>query len=457
MFAGESDEEPAQPQSGSNNDSERAGDVKTAPLSEANRPSARWATGELGADACTLDALFGEWSQRHPAVFVGSIEVRRIASSGRGVFASRQLEPGTIVLAERPILAWSIEACSAQPELLGVRFALEQPDASAALTCLHPINLSDASPSAVGKAKRNYGGVRGDNALRLALVMQFNAFDSGVFARLSLFNHACEDAANCARLDAGSGFWQSEHDLTVILVTRPIARGEELTIGYEQPCETARLARRARLKARYDFDCVCTACAVANDTRDCDEKAVEDSITVLATSTDLARIDRLVHVARELLGDRALLLLRARRIAFNAALARLSNLTHSHMTSAADFIRAANDALSRGLEFMNHQAKALGLQHIDLSPTASALADVYAEAIDRGLLIHPASLPPDVLIMSTSTAKASSLAVDATDAMRCSEQRLRAYAAHILDPVERRVVELTPRAADTRCALGQGQ
>lgn len=329
-------------------------------------------------DEALTRELFGEG---------GVVRVLTSSKGGRGVFAMRTLEAGCLIVAEEPLIGWEA-SLRQRMELVGVSSASNERSWT---RHFHPRTLDDVSPDVVTEASRVYG----PKNLRLALVFQFNAFDSGLFARHALFNHACGYSANCVRIDKKSGFSGIQDDnVARIFVSRRIEKGEELTLGYEQPCETATCKRLSRLRARYDFVCHCETCRGASDK---EESAVENDVLALERSQgcDFGRIDRVVDRARRALGNDAPLSVRAMRLAFNVALIRVATLSHEQeqndLVERATFSRALAEAHSRGNVLLNTQIRVLGPDHIDIASTASALADVLAAADARNICVGATS------------------------------------------------------------------
>ena len=322
-----------------------------------------------------------------PCADVGPVVVRRSEQGGRGVFAAEDLVAGRRILVEEALFGWGDDS-EVPLEARGALAAQEQPHIRAILKKMHPMSLKDASPEAVETARRRYGPYLpkdDDDALRLALVAQFNGLDAGFFARICLFNHACGFAANCVRIDDFSGFDLELSDdakkkrgtkkkaSASVYATRFVKGGEELVFGYEQPPESARATRRRRLKGRYDFHCRCAACE--NDERE--NLRAPDLERELAwleknkqDSYDDAQglQDRILTI----LGPQSPLALRSRRRVVNAALDQIlrsqSQGRHSETT-----LQAFLDHASR---LLTQQRQALGTDHLDVAATAASVADL---------------------------------------------------------------------------------
>lgn len=183
-----------------------------------------------------------------PATARGARAVQARAAGGvrgGGVFAVAAVRVGQCLLAEAPLV----------PRLAG-----ESVDCAAARAAELP-STARAVFWALGDAGRERRGAVAAADLFRANALPCRAGAGGpappgaladaVFATLSRVGHACAPNAAAA--------WDGE---TMSLVAvRAIARGEEVCIAYvdvEEPGEP----RRARLRARYGFDCACAACAL---------------------------------------------------------------------------------------------------------------------------------------------------------------------------------------------------
>lgn len=294
--------------------------------------------------------------RRIKSAYVGPVEVRE-TPQGRGMVATRDIRAGELLLAERPLIAWEGDT---PVEVQGAIAALKDTAIWKAVSDLHPRSLDDASPEAIGSARRRFGPrlfeqEPGFNErLRLVLCMQFNAFEQGIFKRLSMFNHSCGWAANSVRVDAE------------VYAIKRIERGTEVTFSYEYPVESATVRRRRRLRAKYDFDCNCLACRALVPEHD--EAAVED---MLRDVTDLDSAHDALVDAIATLGDDAPLTLRARR----ALVAQ---------TPPNDNVAL----VERALDLRHHEIKVLGADHLEVASTDLIAADALQRALTTSWNLH---------------------------------------------------------------------
>ncbi|EOO01123.1 putative tpr domain-containing protein [Phaeoacremonium minimum UCRPA7] len=210
------------------------------------------------------------------ANFTRNTEVKESPGAGRGMFATRDIEPKEIIMCEKAfIVVWSHEK-----------------EAFSALTCdlrddaairVYPAGLHKAvvqkllnNPSQANKFLDTFGDYKGlGNKLRECdgepLIdtfqvhdqVQRNAFGTGQQTE-------DEDVSN-----ASTGFWlwasytnhscvpnaKKDHvgDLLIIRATRKIAAGEEITHSYDESSDYE--ARTASLQRTWGFKCRCALCA----------------------------------------------------------------------------------------------------------------------------------------------------------------------------------------------------
>ncbi|KAK1232570.1 hypothetical protein PQX77_004281 [Marasmius sp. AFHP31] len=158
-------------------------------------------------------------------------------SPGYGMFATRNINRGGVILVERAVMVVSTScfgSCSSIDQLLDpkVRKAVMR------LTDVH----AGAEPTLEGIIRTN------------GLEVEIGQRDcQGIFLDSSRINHSCGPNA-FYRWDAPS--------LSITLeAVRPISAGSEITIPYID-CLQPRADRRKQLKTLYNFDCFCKHCDV---------------------------------------------------------------------------------------------------------------------------------------------------------------------------------------------------
>jgi len=218
---------------------------------------------------------FGLWPDHPTLVALGAVELRALPEFGgaRGIVAASDLAVGSLILAERPLVAWPDGAeHSPLPLLREVLRSPQRDEALRAMRKLHPERLEDvpraerarlaelhaatldalvpllltpaelAAAAAEAPPSDRIPRAR-DELLRHCLAVQWNAFGSGLFLHSSLFNHAPARRANADKatvaaaaaageaataLPRPGGLSGSDKLLSVVRATRPIRRGEQV-------------------------------------------------------------------------------------------------------------------------------------------------------------------------------------------------------------------------------------
>ena len=240
-----------------------------------------------------------------PIVLKCSFDGKNVGG-GRGFVAATAIPPGTLLLAERPVVLWSELGIhngsdgSIPFEIKVLAALLKRDDAVtifSAMECLYPEKLEDYADQSVIEALRadevhatlcvrlpsmkthqtsngvTLSGTRKlnpDEALRLVLAIRSNSFASGLYLHFAMFNHTC--MPNCIkyqpqRKDSGKESHKQNssnpisHEASEVRATRWIAAGEELTLSYLLPREQSRHHRRTQLWDQFRFSCRCSLCA----------------------------------------------------------------------------------------------------------------------------------------------------------------------------------------------------
>ncbi|SCO76078.1 uncharacterized protein FRV6_00290 [Fusarium oxysporum] len=211
------------------------------------------------------------------ASYGGPTEIKDSPGSGRGLFATQNIEPNEIILCEKAFCAaWSHEA-----------------DTFTALACdlredaaikVFPAGLHKAvvrkllnNPSQVEKVLRLHGDYHGlggklqevdgspvIDTFQVHDIIQRNAFglgqqtededvsnaSTGLWIRASYINHSC--IPNAKKDFVG--------DLIISRAMRRIAAGEEITHSYDESSDYE--ARKANIRRTWNFECCCQLCLV---------------------------------------------------------------------------------------------------------------------------------------------------------------------------------------------------
>ncbi|KAJ4251495.1 hypothetical protein NW762_011482 [Fusarium torreyae] len=211
------------------------------------------------------------------ATFDGATEVRDSPGAGRGLFATRNLEPNEIVLCEKAFcVAWGYE-----PETFSALVCDVREDAAIKVfpAGLHKRVVQKLlnNPSQVGKLLDLHGvysglgdklqeinGVPIIDTFQIHDIIQRNGFgpgqqtededvsnaSTGIWIRASYMNHSC--VANSKKDFVG--------DLIIIRATRRIKEGEEITHSYDESSDYE--VRKSALQRTWGFNCRCSVCQV---------------------------------------------------------------------------------------------------------------------------------------------------------------------------------------------------
>jgi len=259
---------------------------------------------ELEADESILHDLFSSSPEFCKPIFINP-HVAIVANKqpkgygGRGYFAMKDIPPGTLLLVEKPILQWPDEQIGRPLGLISVEHALLQDHANQiikAFELLHPTkeymkelllskcevtqrqsSMQDGNMdqrilqlynsyhekyihSHVLKRVLVLGRVAAacnddvfnvDDALRMLLALRFNAFGTGSYMHMSMFNHNC--IPNCTKFSPDENPKNLSH-YSQVWTTSYVRKGQELTLHYLEPRELSHLTRRYRLFEQHLFD-----------------------------------------------------------------------------------------------------------------------------------------------------------------------------------------------------------
>jgi len=211
------------------------------------------------------------------ASFDGPTEIKASPGAGRGLFATRDMQPNEVIMCEKAFcVAWSHE-----PETFSALVCDTREDAAIKV---FPAGLHKAvvqkllnNPSQVEKVLDLHGDYRGMekklikvdgvpvvDTFQIHDIIQRNAFgpgrqiededisnaSTGLWIRASYINHSC--IPNAKKDFIG--------DLILFQATRKIAAGEEITHAYDESTEYE--TRKAAIKRTWDFECRCPLCLV---------------------------------------------------------------------------------------------------------------------------------------------------------------------------------------------------
>ncbi|KAF2472701.1 SET domain-containing protein [Lindgomyces ingoldianus] len=175
--------------------------------------------------------------------------IKQSPGKGLGVFATRAMEPGTVIMEDAPTIlirpprmhegiGYPLDAIQI---LIGEAFdALSEGDQADVLSLSAHVLPGEADETEYH---------------RLKTVFRSNAYSTGneigLFTKIARINHSC-------RPNSGY-YWTERLRKRVVYATRPIAEGEEISVTYI-PLLYSKSDRERRLD-QYGFKCACEACA----------------------------------------------------------------------------------------------------------------------------------------------------------------------------------------------------
>lgn len=235
--------------------------------------------GERRRDAAiqapTLEQVNLSWD---PPLYIGPITCvySKEYGGGRGFVATRDLDPGTLILLEEPVIEWPKEQIGAELGIVSIFHILEQESAQKLLHDLeefHPTKIAvdefktgdvqikdmveklenelrDDLPALVDLAKvkclSNHNGAALDSRdmVRLLLALRYNGFESGIYLHLAMLNH--DSYPNSVKFVPTNTYSE-------VRTTRHVKAGEALTISY-LPNVMSHASRRNHLWDQHLFD-----------------------------------------------------------------------------------------------------------------------------------------------------------------------------------------------------------
>lgn len=229
---------------------------------------------------------------------------------GRGVFANEDIPEGTLVLAEIPIAVWPDASSLDDPEILlaAIESICLSPDAFAASKTLHPTSLDSVDEHDRNRIMHIWSESTIDTLIChlsehaviithneifcLALALQHNGFNSGMYCKVTLVNHSCRP--NCIKFSPTSSTgWASE-----IWTTKAMKRGDELTICYCAPPEMSSASMHEYLKTHHRFACACLRCKASIPACNPDLQTMQEEVESIEQELRYLAVDETLDVIK---------------------------------------------------------------------------------------------------------------------------------------------------------------
>ncbi|KAI6758424.1 hypothetical protein HG530_010664 [Fusarium avenaceum] len=211
------------------------------------------------------------------ANFNGPTEIKNSPGAGRGLFATRDIQPNEIIMCEKAFcVAWSFESETFSSLVCDTREKAALKVFPAGLHKAVVRKLLD-NPSRIEQVLKLCGDYKGTgnklqqvdgdpiiDTFQIHDIVQWNAFglgqqtededisnaSTGLWIRASYINHSC--VPNSKKDFIG--------DLVIFRATRRIAAGEEITHSYDE--SSSYEVRKAAIRRSWNFECRCQLCVV---------------------------------------------------------------------------------------------------------------------------------------------------------------------------------------------------
>ena len=188
-------------------------------------------------------------------------EARPSPGKGIGVYATRNIESGDIILSEPPILSLT------PPEFRdGVAYPLND------ITIILQSAFDALSPEKQAEVMslHAYTTAADKSEDKVLSILRSNAYTTGnslgLFPKGARINHSCRPNT--------SQFWDAQSERRIVYANRPIEEGEEIFATYI-PLLYPHEARQRRLD-QYGFKCTCSACALDQHARNASDQRRTD-------------------------------------------------------------------------------------------------------------------------------------------------------------------------------------
>ncbi|KAJ7032706.1 hypothetical protein C8F04DRAFT_1003440 [Mycena alexandri] len=176
--------------------------------------------------------------------------IRESGVHGVGMFATRPIARGELILRERPtfVLNNYLSVHIDQHHAIYESALAGLSSSAQAAVC----NLHSSFPETPEMSRMR--GIILTNAISVSLPHDSTIRYHGICPRLCRANHSCVPNAHLSHV--------SETFECKLIAIRPIAEGEEITVSNLDSLSVSRAERREYLQERYKFECHCAACGL---------------------------------------------------------------------------------------------------------------------------------------------------------------------------------------------------
>ena len=189
-----------------------------------------------------------------------------IQGKGVGCLATRDIEPGVLVVREAPCLYIDPEEAGQGGSVLKRTItAFINMNKEDKTQYMELSNMFDRSPEEwsvtarkdMKTMKQELNGliltrISVEEAVKVWQIKITNSFHNGVCLKISRFNHSCWPNAEY--------FWNSDTKTRDVRSVAKITQGDEISLDYRRLWTLTRRQRRKCLKEDFNFDCCCLGC-----------------------------------------------------------------------------------------------------------------------------------------------------------------------------------------------------
>ena len=235
-----------------------------------------------GAVYCSKECQRKDWTNHRASCHL--FTVREIPGKGRGLFATRKINPGKIILEEGPLLTMKDTIVSTRVSLdVFERFYLPTIDGQtkARILQLHdPVDnfehLTSEKVDIDQLIKENPDFFElfpsSDESCKILRIFANNCItvcqgsdEVAIYSQMSLINHSCDPNVSWTRV-------RGDVKRKQVRAMKVIEKGEELLATYGLPNFASRDSRQRRLLSSHQFLCQCSQCSLEGEALQEDER-----------------------------------------------------------------------------------------------------------------------------------------------------------------------------------------
>ena len=204
---------------------------------------------------CNKDCQRAAWRKHKHTCSIKLRIGKSVSGDGFGCFAREAFTIGEELHREKPLLQWkAVRATRRDATALVQRRMHDAFESLPAASQAVAMGLSDTSLTRAAGDASSLWGVCQTNGIPIGCEDDDESRTprSALFAVTCRINHSCTPNARY--------LWRRDLGLELIFALRPLAAGEEVTVGYKT-AYAGRAARQATLHRSFNFECTCATCS----------------------------------------------------------------------------------------------------------------------------------------------------------------------------------------------------